>query len=171
VGEDPLKKFHLSVSCFIPAKIEDVWTLAADPQHLVALTPKFYGLFLKERSQILEGERIRMALGIQQLNLNIEWTALIEKVQALGAKRYFIDLQEKGPFESWRHEHLFEEVRGGVRIEDKVSYSLPMTFLKGVHPALNLWVKPSMIFLFKERQRRMKAILEKKSLGYRESFA
>ncbi len=166
-----MKKYHLTIKSFIPARIDEVWDMAASPKQLVALTPKLYGLFLKENSKIYEGGTIHMGLGIEGFLYQYDWIARIEKVRDHGSSRCFVDVQESGPFSYWRHEHIFEERGGGVMVEDKITYSLPMGFIKSAHPVLNLWVKPSLTFLFRERQRRMRKILDRRKLGWKESYS
>ncbi len=38
---------------------------------------------------------------------------------------HFRDIQERGPYKSWVHEHRFTEVDGGVRMDDRVEYEMP----------------------------------------------
>lgn len=35
--------------------------------------------------------------------------------------RRFVDVQERGPFKSWWHEHLFEDLDGATRMTDRKS--------------------------------------------------
>ncbi|WP_028586016.1 TIGR01777 family oxidoreductase [Desulfogranum mediterraneum] len=39
--------------------------------------------------------------------------------------RIFVDTQERGPFSSWRHSHLFHDDPEGCRLEDRIEYRLP----------------------------------------------
>lgn len=61
----------------------------------------------------------------------IRWHALHENVRP---GHGFVDIQEKGPFAQWRHEHLFEPFSGSVSaspqqrgclMRDRVHYRLP----------------------------------------------
>jgi ligand-binding SRPBCC domain-containing protein len=44
--------------------------------------------------------------------------------------RLFVDLQESGPFASWRHRHQFlPDGQGGTILRDEVEYELPAGWL------------------------------------------
>ena len=36
----------------------------------------------------------------------------------------FVDVQVKGPYKTWIHEHTFTQIEEGCKIQDKVDYSL-----------------------------------------------
>lgn len=38
----------------------------------------------------------------------------------------FVDVQLRGPFALWRHEHRFEDAEPGTRVWDRVEYRLPL---------------------------------------------
>jgi ligand-binding SRPBCC domain-containing protein len=56
----------------------------------------------------------------------MEW---ITEISHVSKPNYFVDKQAKGPYKLWHHQHFFEEVEGGVKITDIVTYSLPMGYL------------------------------------------
>ena len=41
-------------------------------------------------------------------------------------KVLFADNQESGPHKLWYHKHIFSELAGGVLVEDRVDYRLPL---------------------------------------------
>ena len=43
----------------------------------------------------------------------------------------FADIQIKGPYAKWHHRHLFKPLVGGVLVEDKVVYRLPLSKFGG----------------------------------------
>lgn len=56
------------------------------------------------------------------LNIPMEW---ITEISHVSKPAYFVDLQLKGPYRLWHHQHLFEKVEGGIQMTDIVTYELP----------------------------------------------
>jgi ligand-binding SRPBCC domain-containing protein len=52
----------------------------------------------------------------------IHWTT---EIIAWEPPYRFVDIQLKGPYKLWRHEHRFVAEGGGTRILDEVQYQLP----------------------------------------------
>jgi ligand-binding SRPBCC domain-containing protein len=50
--------------------------------------------------------------------LPIRWLA---RHEVMPGKEGFLEWQVKGPLKSWRHEHIFEPVEGGVALHDRVT--------------------------------------------------
>ena len=68
--------------------------------------------------------------------------------------RRFVDEQVRGPFASWRHEHLFSDgPAGSTIITDRVTYELPPT-LPGRLPLALIEMQLDGLFAFRERQLR-----------------
>jgi len=55
--------------------------------------------------------------------LSIRWDALHEEVDL---PRRFVDVQTRGPFRAWRHEHAFTAQENATVLSDRVSYVLPL---------------------------------------------
>jgi ligand-binding SRPBCC domain-containing protein len=51
---------------------------------------------------------------------------MTSKVTALERPHRFVDEQVRGPFRSFRHEHLFDAVAGGTRMVDRVGFDAPL---------------------------------------------
>ena len=54
------------------------------------------------------------------------WMTEITHVEEL---KYFIDVQRKGPYSLWHHQHHFKKIEGGVEMIDIVHYKNPMGFI------------------------------------------
>jgi ligand-binding SRPBCC domain-containing protein len=69
----------------------------------------------------------------------------------------FVDTQIKGPFRSWTHYHLFEEVMGRTKMTDRVEYEMPFGIAgKWIH---SLFLHNLIAKTFKYRHRVTKSIL------------
>lgn len=72
----------------------------------------------------------------------------------------FVDVQRAGPFDSWRHAHLFTAVDGGTRCIDHIEYTLPYGSLgEAAQPAFVLVFER----LFRARHARLGELLERPS--------
>lgn len=67
-----------------------------------------------------DGKHLRIARG----PVSFQWRVVHQPLESgLG----FVDLQESGPFSSWRHEHRFTgDLAGGSWLEDRITYQLPL---------------------------------------------
>jgi ligand-binding SRPBCC domain-containing protein len=61
----------------------------------------------------------------------------------------FIDLQEKGPYRSWWHEHSFQARGGSTVMEDRVRYAPPLGVLGRL--ANRFFIAPTLRRIFQYR--------------------
>jgi ligand-binding SRPBCC domain-containing protein len=106
----------------VPVPLADAFAFFADPHNLTKVMPPWLGF------RLLRIEGLPMRAG----------TTVEYSVRALGGARRavvrveefeegarFVDVQERGPYRYWRHEHSFEEWHGGALVRDRVEYELP----------------------------------------------
>lgn len=112
---------------FLPASLEEVWSYFSRPENLNEITPpdlKFQILFGGDQP-MYQGQP--MAYRIQLFPLvKTTWLTEITQVRDLV---YFADQQRLGPYRFWLHEHTFQPVDAGVKMEDQVTYQMPLGFL------------------------------------------
>ncbi|MFP4633188.1 MAG: SRPBCC family protein [Halobacteriales archaeon] len=158
----------LEVEGYVDAPIERVWTFHSSVEGLEALTPGIMGLEVREvrdaggrriqRSEELDvGYTIDMRLSPLGLWPSVDWTARITGKQENRGSAWFEDEMVEGPFESWRHRHVFTSEGGGTRIRDEVEYELPRWFFLGRGSSL---VEPQMKLVFRGRHRLLRRMLE-----------
>lgn len=63
----------------------------------------------------------------------------------------FIDVQVKGPYRLWVHEHIFEERDGGTLMTDRVQYLAPGYFLEPI--VHKLFVQRDVDRIFRHREK------------------
>ncbi len=72
--------------------------------------------------------------GLIELGETVTWRArhfglyltLTSRITAMDPPHSFVDEQVKGPFASFSHQHLFEEVYGGTHLQDVFEYRSPL---------------------------------------------
>lgn len=102
---------------------ERVWDWHARAGALQRLLPPWQDVRLVSRDPRLEnGSRATLELGLGPVRKR--WVAVHRDVVP---GEGFVDEQETGPFESWRHEHRFDAADGGgTMLVDEVEYELPL---------------------------------------------
>lgn len=109
----------------VDAPREALFRWHANPSAFARLAPPWESVEMAREPAFAAGGRasIRMRLGPVRMG----WIARYERVDpAFG----FVDVQESGPFASWRHEHRMLVVDGvRSRLEDEVVYELPLGWL------------------------------------------
>ncbi len=108
----------------IPAGIDEVWDFFSDPHNVVKITPK--AMFMKitnseDVGNISEGMTVRYKL-YPFFDFPVSWTTEITRVER---PHVFEDEQKDGPYDVWRHKHLFREIPGGVEMTDIIEYRMP----------------------------------------------
>jgi len=141
------KDDRLRVRQWIPASLDRVFEFFSDAHNLERITPPFLNFQITGMSsaQIGEGTLIDYQLKIR--GLPVKWRTLIERWKP---KTEFVDMQLKGPYAKWHHTHRFEEMAGGILIEDDVLYRLPLAWL-GEFVA-GSWVKGDVEKIFAYRK-------------------
>ena len=72
----------------------------------------------------------------------------------------FVDVQAKGPYRKWIHEHRFEKVEGGTLMVDVVEYAVPGGwFAPIIH---KLFIKKDIEAIFRYREGKYGEIFNKK---------
>jgi uncharacterized protein YbjT (DUF2867 family)/ligand-binding SRPBCC domain-containing protein len=114
---------RIATSQFIARPIEDVFAFFASPRNLARITPAGLGFeYLTDDIEAREG--LRIAYRLRPLfGVPVTWHTLIDRFDP---PHGFRDIQVKGPYTRWIHEHKFRAVDGGTIVEDHVAYELPL---------------------------------------------
>jgi len=117
-----MTKHILSSRHTIPADLETVWRFFSRAANLGRITPRPMDFRIHTDQPSTEsGSTIDYTLR-PLFGIPASWRTRIESVDA---PHYFRDVQERGPYKSWVHEHRFTEVEGGIRMDDRVEYEMP----------------------------------------------
>ncbi len=116
-----MKRYYLKREIEVDAPIEKVFTFFSNAENLERLTPQFL------KFKILTPLPIDMKVGtiieyrIDLFKIPFRWRTRITEWEN---GRKFVDIQEKGPYKLWNHEHLFFQEGDKTRIVDIVAYEL-----------------------------------------------
>jgi uncharacterized protein len=107
---------------WLPVSLDKMWSFVSQAENLERITPPWLNFKIKSVSDKKIKEKTLIKYELRLYGIKFSWLTKICKWEP---KNKFADQQEKGPYNLWHHTHLFEELAGGVLIEDKVSYRLP----------------------------------------------
>ena len=132
----------------IPVSLKDAWNFFSSPANLQAITPGNMGFKIISKHH---GEKMYTGQVIEYkvspiLNIPMYWMTEITHVEEL---KYFIDVQRKGPYGLWHHQHHFKEIEGGVEMIDIVHYKNQFGFIGEI--ANSLFVKHQLKKIFEYR--------------------
>jgi ligand-binding SRPBCC domain-containing protein len=134
----------------LQAHISEVFSFFQDPRNLADITPNWMEF---DVVNIDDGEMragFKIAYRIKWMGVSLRW---ITKITEYQPPHRFLDVQTKGPYKVWRHEHTFEEADSGTIVRDVVRYQLPFGILGDV--AHWLIVRRQLRRIFDYRARRI----------------
>lgn len=132
---------------WLPRPVEDVFAFFSDAWNLERVTPA------RLHFEILTPPPIRMAAGtlidyrLRLFGVPFQWRTEITVWQP---PIRFVDVQRRGPYRQWVHEHRFSGQDGGTRMRDRVDYAIPGRLLA---PLIHrLFIRPNLHRIFEYRE-------------------
>ncbi len=150
-----MRRHVLEASLWLSSSLEATFAFFSDPANLARITPPDLGFVILTPGPVPMRAGSLIDYRIRLRGVPARWTSLIE-VWEPNAR--FVDVQVRGPYRLWRHEHTFEAEKGGTRVADRVEYALPLfPFGEILHPFL---VRPDLERIFAFRRAAIRRILE-----------
>ena len=133
---------------YIERPVEDVFAFFARAENLQELTPAWLHFRIRsvEPNPIRKGSLIRYSL--RWRIFPIRWTT---EIMEWDPPHRFLDVQLKGPYRLWHHEHRFVAEGAGTRMFDEVRYELPFGVLGAVVHALKVRRDVEGIFAYRKQ--------------------
>src|SRR3954447_24693909 len=138
--------YELTDHFHVAATLARAWRFFGAAENLPLITPPW----LKFRIAMATPAAIEQDDTIRWLGVPVRWRT---KVIDFSPPRQFIDLQIKGPYALWHHQHTFTPSPGGngVICFDRVIYSLPVPLVRrAVHA---LVVRRQLLDVFRYRRK------------------
>ncbi len=152
--------FHqLNTTQRLPISLEKAWDFFSSPVNLKEITPDYMGFDIT--SGFGEGDKMYPGMIITYkvkpvAGIPLNWMTEITHIED---KKYFVDEQRFGPYSLWHHQHWFKEIEGGVEMQDKINYKLPLGFLGDI--ANSLFVKKQLQGIFDYRYKKLEEVFGK----------
>jgi ligand-binding SRPBCC domain-containing protein len=133
--------------CRVPRPRAEVFAFFANPSNLAVLTPPWVRVDIPQGGPASGHAGMEFGYRVWLHGLPMPWRGRFEIWEA---PHRFVDIQLRGPYRRWRHEHAFEETDGGTRVLDHVQYAVWGGGL------IDRWiVRPELVRMFEYRSRRL----------------
>src|SRR3954465_14698072 len=125
--------YELTDHFHVAADLDRCWRFFGSAENLPLITPPWLAFTLAMPDPLPTIElNSTMDYTIKWSGVPIRWRTLIID---WSPPRQFIDVQIRGPYALWHHQHPLPAPNdGGVRCFDRVSYQLPLPGVRRVRP-------------------------------------
>lgn len=135
---------HFEKRLPLPVPAVDAYGWHDQPGAFERLAPPWEPLEVLMPPRLENGARAKFRMHFGPAHA--DWVARHEDVQP---GQQFVDVQEQGPFASWRHAHVFEQADAGAFLDDRIEYRLPMGALG--EAVAGKWVRSRLRRMFQYR--------------------
>jgi ligand-binding SRPBCC domain-containing protein len=144
-----VRTYTLSFAQQVARPLLEVFDFFSRAENLEALTPPWLNFkILDVKPQpVQQGTLINYSLRVHGIPLR--WTSEIVEWEP---PHRFVDLQLRGPYKLWRHEHRFEPRDGGTLISDTISLALPLGVLGQMAYKIKVKSDVDEIFTFRKEK-------------------
>jgi ligand-binding SRPBCC domain-containing protein len=131
---------------FVPRPRREVFAFFSDAANLEALTPTYMKFHILTPRPIVMRQGTLIDYELKLFGIRFHWRTLIEQFEP---ETRFVDVQLKGPYRRWHHEHAFQEASGGTWVIDRVDYEMPLGPLGRIAHMLSVRRSLKQIFDFR----------------------
>ncbi len=134
--------------------LEAVFAFFNRPENLEAITPPSLRFRILSTRPVPMRAGTRIDYRLRLFGVPVRWTSAITVYEP---PHRFVDVQLKGPYAFWEHEHLFRSEGGRTHVRDTVRYALPGgPFGRLLH---GLYVRRHLEHIFRFRARTIARLL------------
>ena len=105
---------------WLPKNQSEVASFFSDAKILEKLTPPNLHLEIATPDSTKVELGSSMALKLKIFGFPVKWVSVIE---SLDPGKWFVDIQEEGPYYYWHHKHSFIECQNGTLVHDEMFYA------------------------------------------------
>jgi ligand-binding SRPBCC domain-containing protein len=115
-----MKTYRYGTELTLPTPLEEVFDFFSEAKNLEKLTPPWLRFEILTEGPIVMTPGAVIDYRISWRGIPLRWRTEIEVWEP---PHRFVDLQIRGPYRLWRHEHLFIERDDGTAVVDRVEYA------------------------------------------------
>jgi ligand-binding SRPBCC domain-containing protein len=141
--------YTLHRELWVPYPLCTVFDFFSRAENLEQITPPWMRFRILTPLPIVMKPGATVAYSLRVRGIPLRWLTEIER---WNPPFEFIDVQAKGPYKLWRHEHRFSELYAGTLIADTVEYALPFGPLGRLVHRLQVARDLSRIFDYRAQQ-------------------
>lgn len=141
--------YRLERTQFVPRPRDEVFAYFSDARNLERITPRFLRLHVLNQGSTAVREGLLIDYRLRLFGIPLRWQSRIESFEP-GER--FVDVQLRGPYRHWRHEHEFREAPGGTLVCDRVDYEMPLGPLGRLAHAIFVRRTLNKIFDFRQHE-------------------
>jgi hypothetical protein len=130
--------------------LERVFPFFAEARNLESITPPWLHFRILNQENIVMERGATIDYRLRVHGVPFRWQSMISDWEP---PCRFVDVQTKGPYRLWHHEHRFERDNGATILRDTVTYALWGSFL--IQP---IFVAPALERIFVYRRMRIAQI-------------
>ena len=148
--------YTLEKELIVKTTREAAWDFIRNPANLNRITPDdmAFEIVSNLSEHMFEGMLVEYRVKVPVLG-NTTWVSELKHIEPLHS---FVDEQKIGPYRFWYHYHGIEDVEGGVKLIDRVSYQPPFGPLGTIANAL--FIGKTLKRIFDHREVAFRDILE-----------
>jgi len=119
-----MKLRQLEYTQTLPISLNEAWDFFSRPENLNEITPgdMQFEVLTENIPRMYQGMIIQYDVTPFPF-VKMGWVTEITHVRD---QRMFVDEQRFGPYAFWHHQHIFEEVAGGVKMTDVLHYRVSL---------------------------------------------
>jgi len=124
--------------------MEKAFTFFENPKNLSKITPPWLNFRMRDKNKTTVYDNAEFEYMIKLIGLQVSWRSRIVDYKP---PERFTDVQIRGPYRSWIHQHVLMKSPEGTLMEDVVTYTLPLVAL----PVHNILIKKQLEDIFSYR--------------------
>lgn len=142
-----LNRLHREM--WVPLPLETVFAFFSNPANLELVTPPWVGFRILSKLPVAMKKGLLLDYAIRIHGIPLKWRSEITEWEP---PLRFADLQIKGPYAIWHHQHKFEARHGGTLVIDEVEYAIPLSWMPGSGLIERFLVRPDVEKIFAHRR-------------------